>query len=100
MRKLDEGKPTRVARKMQEQKQQSRGAERQLQEKVWDPGGFQPCWKAHEKELMIFSTVEYDAGASLHLSTRQLISCMVHIQGRGGIALSFLPRESKMRSRH
>jgi hypothetical protein len=59
---------------MQQQQWRSRGAERQLQEKVWDPGGFQPRWKAHEQELMIFSTVEYDAGASLHLSTRQLIN--------------------------
>jgi hypothetical protein len=73
-RKLDERKPTRETRKMQEQKQRSRGAKRQLQEKVWDLGGFQPRWKSHEQELMIFSTVEYDAGASLHLSTRQLIN--------------------------
>jgi hypothetical protein len=71
---LDEKEPTRATRMMQEQKQRSRGAERQLQEKVWDPGGFQPRWRAHEQELMIFSIVEYDAGASLHLSMRQLIN--------------------------
>jgi hypothetical protein len=51
--KLDRKEPAR-AEKMQEQQQRSRGAERQLQEKVWDPGGFQPSWKAHEQELMIF----------------------------------------------
>jgi hypothetical protein len=33
---------------------QSRGAEGQLQEKVWDPGGFQQSWEAHEQELMNF----------------------------------------------
>jgi hypothetical protein len=47
-RKLRNRKPARAVRMMQEQKQQSRGAERQLQEKVWDPGGFQPHWKFHE----------------------------------------------------
>jgi hypothetical protein len=35
-------------------KQQSRGAGGQLQEKVWDPGGFQQSWEAHEQELMNF----------------------------------------------
>jgi hypothetical protein len=53
---------------MQEQKQWSRGAERQLQEKFWDTGGFQPHWKDHEKELMIFIVEEYDSGASVQLS--------------------------------
>lgn len=64
---------------MKEKKQPSRGAKRQLQEKVWDPGGFQPRWKDHEQELMIFPDVEYDAGASLQLSTCQLINtCGAH----------------------
>jgi hypothetical protein len=54
MRNLDENKLARTTRMMQEWKQRSRGVERQLQGKVWDPGGFQPCWKDHEKELMIF----------------------------------------------
>jgi hypothetical protein len=32
-----------------------RGAEKQLQRVVWDPGGFQqPGWRAHEQELMNF----------------------------------------------
>jgi hypothetical protein len=38
---------------------------------------------------MIFIAVEYDAGASLHLSTHQSLTCMMCIQGRRGIALSF-----------
>jgi hypothetical protein len=39
---------------MQKQQQEKRGAEGQLQEKVWDPGGFQQSWEAHEQELMNF----------------------------------------------
>jgi hypothetical protein len=35
--------------------QQSSGADEQLQRTVWDPGGFQQRWGAHEKELMNFS---------------------------------------------
>jgi hypothetical protein len=68
-RKLEKRKLEQSTGIMQEQKQRRKGAERQLQEKVWDPGEFQPRWKSHEKELMIFVVVEYDAGASLHLST-------------------------------
>jgi hypothetical protein len=34
-----------------------------------DPRGFQKqSREAHEKELMIFPAVEYDAGESLHLN--------------------------------
>jgi hypothetical protein len=57
-------------KKKTEQQQHSwRGARGQLQKRVWDPGGFQH-WRrgAHEQELMFFLAVEYDAGASLHLS--------------------------------
>jgi hypothetical protein len=39
-------KPARAAGIMQHQ--QSRGEDRHLQEKVWDPQGFQPRWKSHE----------------------------------------------------
>jgi hypothetical protein len=100
MRKLGNRKPARAARMMQEQKQRSRGAERQLQEKVWDPGGFQPRWKAHEQELMIFIAMEYDAGASLHLSTRQsYFTHGAHLRKERHHPLIF-PRESKARSRH
>jgi hypothetical protein len=59
---------------MQEQQQRSRGTEIQLQEKVLDPSGFQPRWKDHERELMIFIAMEYDSGASIHLSTHQPIN--------------------------
>jgi hypothetical protein len=48
------------------QRQQGRGASGQLQFQVWDPGGSQQHNRgSHEKELMIFPAVEYDAGASL-----------------------------------
>jgi hypothetical protein len=47
-RKMDEREPTQAVGMMQEQKKQSSGAKRQLQEKVWDPGGFQPCQRAHD----------------------------------------------------
>jgi len=47
-RKMDERKPTRATGKMEEQKLRSKGDERQLQEKFWGPGGFQPRWEAHE----------------------------------------------------
>ena len=40
--KLDIKEPARVTGKMKEQQQQRIGAERQLQEKVWDLGGFHP----------------------------------------------------------
>jgi hypothetical protein len=51
-----------------QQQQQGRGADGQLQIQIWDPGGSQPQQQgSHEKELMIFSAREYDAGASLHL---------------------------------
>jgi hypothetical protein len=67
-RKMDKRKPARGVGMMQQQQWRRRGAEGQLQEKVWDPSGFQPCWKSHEQELMIFFfAVEYDAGTSLHL---------------------------------
>jgi hypothetical protein len=70
--KLRRGEPSIVARKkkkQQHQQQQSKGARGQLQGKFLDPGGFQNRDRgAHEQELMIFPTVEYDAGASLHPS--------------------------------
>jgi hypothetical protein len=41
---------------MQEpQQQKNRAAGGQLQEKVWDPGGFQQSWQAHEKDIMNFN---------------------------------------------
>jgi hypothetical protein len=82
--KIDKRKPTRASAKMQEQQQRSKGAERQLQEKFWDPGGFQPRWKDHEQELMIFVVVEYDAGASLHLNTHQSINTHGAHSWKGG----------------
>jgi hypothetical protein len=60
---------TREAWEMQQQEER-RGAERQLREKVWDLGGFQQSWEAHEKDLMISVAMEYDVGESLYLSTR------------------------------
>jgi hypothetical protein len=46
-------------------KQQGKGADEQLQEKVWDPGGSHQHGRgSHEQELMFFPAVEYDAGAS------------------------------------
>jgi hypothetical protein len=56
-------------KKKQQQQHSWRGARGQLQKRIWDPGGFQH-WRrgAHEQELMFFLAVEYDAGASLHLS--------------------------------
>jgi len=39
----------------QQWKQQSMGAGGQIQGEVWDPGGFQQGWRAHEKEIMNFS---------------------------------------------
>ena len=48
-RSLDEEKPSRIVGMMHEEQWQSRGAERQLQEKIWDPGGFQPHWRAQEQ---------------------------------------------------
>jgi hypothetical protein len=44
------------------QHQKSRGEDSHLQEKVWDARGFQPSWKSHEQELMIFVAMEYDVG--------------------------------------
>jgi hypothetical protein len=46
-------------------RQQGKGADEQIQEKVWDPRGPQQQSRgSHEKELMIILAVEYDAGAS------------------------------------
>jgi hypothetical protein len=66
--KLRRREPARATKKQQQQ-QRRKGADGQLHGKVWDPGGFQH-WRrgAHEKELMIFPSEEYDAGASLQLS--------------------------------
>jgi hypothetical protein len=70
--KLSRGEPTIAAGQQMQQQQRSDGADGQLQRTVWDPGGFQqPCWEAHEQELMIFSAEEYDAGASLQVIKHQ-----------------------------
>jgi hypothetical protein len=46
-------------------RQQEKGADEQIQEKVWGPGGPQQQFRgSHEKELMIFLAMEYDAEAS------------------------------------
>jgi hypothetical protein len=37
-----------AAGKQQQQQQQSRGVGKQIQEKVWDPDGFQQSWRTHE----------------------------------------------------
>jgi hypothetical protein len=71
--KLRRREIARAAGKKKQQKQQQhswRGADGQLQGKVWDPGGYQH-WRrgAHEQELMIFPFEEYDAGASLHVNS-------------------------------
>jgi hypothetical protein len=69
MNKRDPAIEARKKQKKQQQQHSSRGARGQLQGKVWDPGGVQH-WRRgdNEKELMIFPTMEYDAGASLYLS--------------------------------
>jgi hypothetical protein len=57
---LYRGKFARASRKMQKQQQKlSRGEEGQLHKKVWDPGGFQQSWEAHEQELMNFPLISY-----------------------------------------
>jgi hypothetical protein len=38
-----------AGKKQQQQQQQSSGADGQLQRIVWDPGGFQQSWEAHER---------------------------------------------------
>jgi hypothetical protein len=58
----DKRKPVGATHK---KKLQGKGADEQLQEKVWDPRGSQQCGRgSHEWELMFFPVVEYDAGAS------------------------------------
>jgi hypothetical protein len=53
----------------QKQQQQQKGAHGNLQIFIWDPGGFPIArGEAHDQELMILAAVEYDAGASLHVS--------------------------------
>jgi hypothetical protein len=68
-RRLNRGRPaiaTEKKQQHQQKKQQGKGADEQLQEKVWDPGGSQQQSRGnHEQELMIFPAVEYDVGASL-----------------------------------
>jgi hypothetical protein len=52
--KLNKGEPAIILgkkkkkEKEKQQQQQNRGAGRHLQEKIWDPGGFQYNWRAHE----------------------------------------------------
>jgi hypothetical protein len=54
--KLTRGEPAIVVGKQKQQQQRSDGADEQIQRSVWDLGGFrQPCWEAHEQELMNFS---------------------------------------------
>jgi len=66
--KLGRGKP-RLEEGKKKKQHSWRGARGKLQKIVWDPGGLQHGRRgAHEKELMNFPAVEYDAGASLHLS--------------------------------
>jgi hypothetical protein len=45
--KLNRREPARATRQ-QQQKQQGSGADGQLQKIVWDLGGFQQSWEAHE----------------------------------------------------
>jgi hypothetical protein len=42
--------------------------------------------QAHEQELMIFVAVEYDAGASLHVSSQPATSARTHSKLKGGTA--------------
>jgi hypothetical protein len=52
---LDRGELAQSKRKMQKKRQyKSRGARGHLLEKVWDLGGFQESWEAHQQELMNF----------------------------------------------
>jgi hypothetical protein len=90
--KLNRRKPARAAGKKQQQ-QKARGAGGQLQRRVWDPGGFQHWSRgAHEQELMIFPAVEYDAGASLHLSNTPTFQHIKAHSRRGEApTLSFFP---------
>jgi hypothetical protein len=68
-KKLSRRELARVAGQQQQQ-QRSRGADVQLQGKVWDPGGFQH-WRrgAYDQKTMIFPDEEYDVGVSLHVSS-------------------------------
>jgi hypothetical protein len=52
--RLRKRNPGREARKQQQQPQGS-GVDGQLQRIVWDLGGFQQRWEAHDQELMNFS---------------------------------------------
>jgi hypothetical protein len=77
--KLSRGEPAIAAGQQMQQQQRSSGADGQLQRTVWDPGGFQqPCWEAHEQELMIFAAEEYDAGASLQVIKHQPTNTSKH----------------------
>jgi hypothetical protein len=42
--------------------------------------------EAHEKELIIFAAVEYDAGASLHAASQPATSARMHSKLKGGAA--------------
>jgi hypothetical protein len=54
--KLNRENLTREAWKKQQQ-QQRRGVGGNLQEKFWDPRGFQQSWEAHEQDLMNFRSI-------------------------------------------
>jgi hypothetical protein len=85
--KLSRRDPAIAAGKQQQQQQQSRGVGKQLQEKVWDPGGFQRSWRAHEQELMNFSQqwsmMQEHISTSIDASTKQHVS--THLEIRRGV---------------
>jgi hypothetical protein len=87
--KMSRGGPTIAAKKkkkkmQQQQQQQGRGARRQLQGRVRDPGGFQH-WRrgTHEHEIMFFLVVEYDAEESLHLNKCTSTPTHIHTMEKG-----------------
>jgi hypothetical protein len=90
--KLSRRDPAIAAGKQQQQQQQSRGAGRQLQVRVWDPGGFQQSWRAHEQELMNFSQqwsmMQEHLSDSTDALTNQHVSTHLEI-GRGTDPLVF-----------
>jgi hypothetical protein len=76
-RRLNRGGPAIAAEKKQQQqqkKQQGKGADEQLQEKVWDPGGSQQHSRgSHEQELMIFPAMGYMIQEGLLFKGNQLL---------------------------
>jgi hypothetical protein len=84
--KLNRRDPAIAAGKQQQQQQQSIGASRQFQRKIWDPGGFQHSWSAHEQELMNFSQqwsmMQENLSTSTDASTKQHVN--THLEIRRG----------------